>query len=215
MGTEEVYYQVTEWNAKTNEFREIMLSKSEDTAQSVKRSNERDAMVDARQDDKPNHRYYFVSTMSAELVMAMKRKNYEEKLNEAREFFLSQYDGDFIPCCERLIQNMVSVLNVRTSAELSALERDCGTLHTIEEQFDSWTNVWLEARFESNGAIWLQVSIKRGYDEERNAIVNEFANSESLRKWLMNVEQATKECEQKFIDCCVDHFQWMLNLPEE
>lgn len=215
MKTEELYYQVVEWNAKYDEYHEVRLSKSKDRAMSVKLCYEREAIVDARQGNKPNHLYYFISILSADVIKAMRWKKYEQKLSEAREFFMSQYDGEFMPYCRQIVQTLSNVLEICTPKDLYDIEREEGSLRTPEENIDSWTTAWLEVKSGDDGAIWLHSLIKRGPDDAREAIVNEFVNWESLQKWLKDVNQAATACEQKLIDSCIDTFQWMLNLPED
>ena len=215
MATEIIYYQVMEWDANNDTFHEMLLTKSEDRALTAKHRYEVDAIVDAKYDQKPNQRYYFVSTLSEELVKAIKHKRYEQKLNEAREFFMSQYDGDFLPYCQSLIKVMRVQFETHIPEEFSVMEREGETLRTSEIPFDSWTHVWLEAKFKKDGSACLHTLIKRGDDDAREAIVNEFECWESLYEWLGNEEEASKECEQKFIESCIDSFRWMLYLPEE
>ena len=215
METEKLYYQVMEWDAKDGECRKVALFESKEAAFSVKDRCEMDALIDARRDNRPNHLYYFVSILAADVVRAMKWKEYNQKLNEAREFFMSQYDGEFMPNCRQLVQKLAWVLEICTPTELSDIERKEGRIRIPEKSIDSWTAAWLEAKSGDDGSVWLYSLIKRGSDDTRKAIVNEFVNWESLRKWLKDVDQAATACEQKLIDSCIDAFQWMLNMPDD
>ena len=119
METEELYYQVVEWDTKDEEFREVVFLKLEEAAFSVKRRQEMDALIDARRENRPNHLYYFVCVMSAELVRAIRWKRYEEKLSEVREFFMIQYDDEFLSYCRQFVQKLLCVLDMCTFTELS------------------------------------------------------------------------------------------------
>lgn len=132
-----------EWDAKDGKCRKVVLFKSEETAFSVKHRQEMDALIDARRDNKPNHLYYFVSILSADVVRAMKQKEYEQKLSEAHEFFMSQYDGEFMPYCRQIVQTLSCVLEICTPKDLYDIEREEGSLPTPEENVDSWTTAWL------------------------------------------------------------------------
>lgn len=210
-----IYYVIMRWNAEDDTFCDMEAYRSEGRALFRKGILENDEKRDMRDFKRPQKYYYFISTFDGKLLMTMQQQRYDKKTSEAREYVLSQYNGEYLSYCKSMVRSLACHLVACTASELAYMERHGSTLSTATLDYGMGINVWCEARFFSSGAVWLYVIQQSGEHDKNEKRVMKFDSWGVLAHWLEDEEQAAKTLEQGLIDICVGDYTQILQLPIE
>ncbi|MBR1504274.1 MAG: hypothetical protein IJ618_10380 [Prevotella sp.] len=214
MSTGRELYMVMEWDIQKDVYHELRLFRSEGLALRWMRLQEENEHHDVVFDERERRYYYFLSTMSEEMVVKMKRDRYERKVAETREYFMSQYNGEFLPVVKNLLRSLACTLVACTSEELKQLERNWGMLHSCKVNYMPGVDMWLDVKF--MGGVYLSGVVQEERSKPRASKSKEFSSWAALEHWIqIEPEEAEKVCEEMLIELSVDRYQAMLALPTE
>lgn len=194
------YYQV--WEHCGNEKRVSVFDTFQTEWQARKCAEGMNSLVES--DTAPDcmpHRFFFVRPIAAEDVLAKWREEILRRSKEGREFFMSQYRGEFLPYARRMVEAMLRSIKAMDSAKAFVLHEEGGWHVGYDEEYDGPTHIVCAAIYSGLKRISLEVAFVRGRDKSARMVAG-FEDEDELMAWLSCTEVAAKACEERLIDIC-------------